>query len=110
MRMTRKIIEDAITYIPVVSNVLFTTKYRIFDGKTLISLFDLDVLKPWKLQNRIDCAKSGVLKLSGLSPHAQLTVFRLLRDVGAYNESTVYKLMSRWLKCLSGQKRILRTK
>jgi len=99
-----KIVKEAAKYIPVITNVLFNTKFRNLQGRTLTSLFDLDVLKPWKLQSIINLAETGVLKLTGLSPCAQLAVFRLLQDADGYTEPTVYKLMTSWLKSLGRQK------
>jgi hypothetical protein len=106
----RSIIENAKNYLTLVTKTLFSTKFKILNGKTMTSLFDLDGLQPWKLLRIADSARSsGNLKLTGLRPCAQLAVFRLLRDIYGYKESVIDDMMSQWLVMLARRKAIFIT-
>jgi len=104
---SRRIIHMATKYMPIVSKTLFNTRFKILNDMTIPSLFDLDVLNPWKLRRIVDSLSSGTMKLTGLSPCTQLAAFRLLRDAGNHEESVIYDLMTRWLKALGKRKSIL---
>ncbi len=101
---TQAALREARTYLPIVSSTLLNTKFRVLQGRTVPELFDLTELAPWKLRAVADTARSGCLKLTGLSPSAQLTVFRMIRDTSNVSERRLNRIMSRWLKTLGRQR------
>jgi hypothetical protein len=101
---TQQVLREARTYIPIVSSTLLNTKFRVLDGRMIPDLFDMTALAPWRLQAVAATARSGCLNLSGLSPSAQLAVFRVVRDRGEWTEEQINRVMSKWLRKL-GQRR-----
>lgn len=103
----RKLLKKAVTYLPVISKTLLNTKYRVLNGRAMPDLFDLSSLAPSELYRIAKTAESGTLKLKGLSPCAQLAVFRLIRERGKLKEEEFDKIMTKWLLKLGENKRNL---
>jgi hypothetical protein len=103
---TRKILEEAKIYLPLVSSTLLNAKFRVLDGRTIPDLFDLSAVAPWKLKAVAATAKSGCLNLTGLSPSVQLAVFRILRENSQLSEDALNHVMSKWLRKLGQQRQI----
>ncbi|HAW50211.1 TPA: hypothetical protein DCX16_04615 [bacterium] len=101
---TQKLLKKAKTYLPVISRVLLKTKFRTLNGRAIPDLFNSSILSPEKLLRIARTAESGVLNLRGLSPCAQLAVFRMIRDKGRLKEETLDRIMTKWLVKL-GEKR-----
>jgi hypothetical protein len=96
-------------YIPVVSRTLLYTKFRVLSGRTIPDLFNLSALAPVELRRIALTADSGALDLKGLSPCAQLAVFRLIREQGKLKEEMIDRIMTKWLLKL-GEGRKVRVK
>lgn len=102
---TQQLLREARTYLPIVSSTLLNTKFRVLEGRTIPDLFDMTALAPWRLQAVAATAKSGYLNLKGLSPSAQLAVFRVVREKSQLTEEALNRVMSVWLRRL-GQQRL----
>ena len=100
----QKLLKKAMTYLPVISRTLLNTKFRVLNGKAIPDLFDLSILAPAELLRIARTANSGALDLKGLSPCAQLAVFRTIRDKGKLTEERIDGIMTKWLLKL-GEKR-----
>jgi len=100
----QKLLKKAMTYLPVISRTLLNTKFRVLNGKAIPDLFDLSILAPAELLRIARTANSGALDLKGLSPCAQLAVFRTIRDKGKLTEERIDVIMTKWLLKL-GEKR-----
>lgn len=101
---SRKVLEEAKIYLPIVSSTLLNTKFRVLEGRAIPDLFDMSVLAPWKLRAVADTAKSGCLNLTGLSPSVQLAVFRVVRERSPLTEDALNGVMSKWLIKLGQQR------
>lgn len=91
--------------LPVVARTLLTTKFKVLNGKTIPDLFELSSLSPSELKRIAYNTRNGRINLKGLSPTAQLAVFRLIRDEGKLKETEIDQIMSRWLLNLSKRRR-----
>lgn len=101
---SRKVLEEAKIYLPIVSSTLLNTKFRVLEGRAIPDLFDMSVLAPWKLRAVADTAKSGCLNLTGLAPSVQLAVFRVVRERSPLTEDALNGVMSKWLIKLGQQR------
>jgi hypothetical protein len=104
---TQELLRKARKYVPVISRTLLYTKFRVLNGKTIPDLFDLSAIAPMELQRIVKSAESGALDLKGLSPCAQLAVFRLIREQGKLKEETIDRIMTKWLLKLRERRRNL---
>jgi hypothetical protein len=106
-RQVQETLRDYERYIPTVSRVFFEHRFRQTERRPLSALFPLDAIHPRRL-HRI--AKAGVarriLQFGGLSPCAQLAVFRTMKDFEMVSAEGLDNLMSRWLKRLAARKRL----
>jgi hypothetical protein len=96
----RNLIQQARKYIPLVSRILFQTRFDTLNGSTIPDLFDFSALAPAKIAKIAATSQTGVLSLSGLAPGVQLAVFRRLRDCRKMQEETIDRLMTQWLVSL----------
>lgn len=103
----QRLLKKAMTYLSVISRVLLQTKFRVLHGRTIPDLFNLSALSPTELRRVAVTADSGTLELSSLSPCAQLTVFRLIRDQGKLKEEVIDRIMTKWLLKLGEKRRYL---
>jgi len=94
---TGTLLAEGVQCIPVIARALLTTRFRALNGRTIPELFDLRALAPWALEQRAATAREGALRLSGLSPGAQLAVFRVVKEHGWYPESVLDRVMTQWL-------------
>ena len=101
---TRRILAVGRKYLPTVARAIFATKLRVLRWRDLSSVVDFSSIAPWAIDRIVRGADSGHLDLKGVSPTAQLAVFRALRDTGKFSESAIDRLMTKWLMEL-GQKR-----
>ncbi len=104
---TQELLRKAKKYIPVVSRTLLYTKFRVLNGKTIPDLFNLPAIAPMELQKIIKSSESGALDLKGLSPCAQLAIFRLIREHGRLKEEKIDSIMTKWLLKLGAKRRNL---
>lgn len=101
--VVRDLLIQARQFIPVVGRVLLTTKFKTLSGKTLPELFDLSKVAPTELKRILNTSEKGKLNLKGLSPSAQLAVFRMLKEEGK-SEEKLDKMMTEWLLKLGNKK------
>ena len=101
---SRNILEAGRKYLSVVASTLINARFRILYGKSISSLFDMDSIAPWKVDNILRLSETGILDLTGLSPCTQLCLFRTLRDTGKFSENVIDKMMSAWLIQLGKRK------
>jgi hypothetical protein len=97
----RQVLREAERYLPLVSNVLLNTRFRVLEGKTLPSLFDLPTLHPAALKPIARQAAQGKLDLKNLRPCAHLAVFRIVKQMGYLDEPALDRVMSDWLNRLN---------
>jgi hypothetical protein len=102
---TQRLLKKARTYLPAVSRTLLHTRFPSLNGKTIPDLFRLSTLAPSELGRVAGTALSGALKLKGISPSAQLAVFRLIRDRGKLSEEAIDRIMTEWLVKLGERRR-----
>ncbi|MGB7069899.1 MAG: hypothetical protein WBD22_10425 [Pyrinomonadaceae bacterium] len=100
----REVIRRSSQFVPIVSRILLKTKFRCLSGKKITDLFNMSILAPTKIQQRIGTADSPRCELRGLPPSAHLAVFRLLKEEATLDEESLDRLMTRWLKGLSKQR------
>lgn len=93
----RDLLREATAHIPVVTDALLYTKFRVLNGRRIPDLFDLDSLSPARLRDVARQADSGAMDLRGLRPSAQLAVFRLVKESGMLSEEKLDRLMTSWL-------------
>ena len=91
------IIQETESYLPVVSQVLLQTKFRVLENRPISSLFELDTLHPAALKPVANAANIGKIDLKGLPPTAHLAVFRLVKESRAMSADALDNLMTRWL-------------
>ena len=101
----RELLKKAGTYLPLISRTLLQTRFRVLNGKTIPDLFRLSTLAPAELERVAGTARSGALNLKGISPSAQLAVFRVIRDQGKLNEEAIDRIMTEWLVKLGERRR-----
>ena len=101
----RELLKKAGTYLPLISRTLLQTRFRVLNGKTIPDLFRLSTLAPAELERVAGTARSGALNLKGISPSAQLAVFRVIRDRGMLNEEAIDRIMTEWLVKLGERRR-----
>ncbi len=104
---TQRLLKEARTCLPVIGRTLLQTRFPALNGKAIPDLFRLSVLAPSKLEEVARTAHSGALSLKGISPCAQLAVFRLIRDQGKLNEEAIDGIMTQWLVKLGERRRHL---
>jgi hypothetical protein len=104
---TQKLLKKSMEYLSLVSRALLNTKFRVLNRKTIPDLFNLPALAPAELKKIAMTADSGALNLKGLSPCAQLAVFRLVRERGKLKEEVIDRIMTRWLIKLGEKRRNL---
>lgn len=105
-RQDQKVLVAGKRYLSAVSRTLFQTKFGMLDQRTIPSLFDLERIAPARLESLIRAAESnGILDLSGLSPCAQLALFRMLRSKSKVSEQALDRLMTTWLVNLATERR-----
>lgn len=94
----RKILSNSIRYLGLLANVLFETKFATLNGKTIPSMFNLDLLNPRMLEIYI----SKFLDLGKIPTDVplgvQLAVFRLMVEKRVISERRVDQLLSQWFK------------
>lgn len=84
-------------YLPVIGRVLLRYKFPSLRDKTIPGYFNFTVLAPTELRRRLPAAKQRTLNLKGLSPAAQLAVFRLVKEQGKHTEEQLDEIMKHWL-------------
>jgi hypothetical protein len=94
---TRTIIEEAQKWIPTVSKILLTTKFKKLNDKPLTSLFDLSKLDPKSMEKHAHT--EGVLsaEFKQLPIGTQLGIFRLMREKRQVKQVDIDTLMNAWL-------------
>jgi hypothetical protein len=105
---TIKILEACRKVIPVITKILFKTRFKFLNGNRLPDLFDMSSISPENIKRIANTIKSGKLNLKGQKPCIQLAVFRWIRDHTNYNEENIDKLMSDWLMRLGRSHRELK--
>lgn len=103
-RGSRNVLERGRAFLSVVARTLIETKFAELNGKTIPDLFNISAVNPTALEKTARMADSGKLNLCGLSPGAQLAVFRLVRERGKLSEEVIDRTMTQWLVKL-GEKR-----
>jgi hypothetical protein len=93
----REVLKEGATRLPVVARTLLTTRFRTLNGRTIPQLFDLAGVAPFVLDRVAAGARSGTLELTGLSPGAQLAVFRVIKEQGLHSEERLDRVMTEWL-------------
>jgi hypothetical protein len=102
---TRRLLIKARTYLPLIGDVLFHTRFAALGGRTLPDLFDLAAVAPSTLERVAAGAATGRLRLGGLPACAQLAVFHVVRESGRLDEAGLDRLMTTWLLELGAQRR-----
>ena len=72
--------------LPLISRVMFNTRFHVLNGRRIPDLFDLTALAPSELERLAATSTRGSIHLKNLSPSMQLAVFRLIRDRGGVGE------------------------
>jgi hypothetical protein len=103
---TRRLLMKARTYLPVIGDVLFRTRFAALGGRALPGLFDLAALAPSELERVAAGARRGVLRLGRLPAGAQLAVFHVLREAGRLDEARLDELMTTWLLELGAKRHL----
>jgi hypothetical protein len=94
---SRRLLLRARSFVPVVGRELFSARFRGLDNRTLLDLFDLSAVNPIRLQRVAGGIPADRLDLRGLSPCAQLAVFRMVREWQPIGEERLDRLMTAWL-------------
>jgi hypothetical protein len=94
----RVTLDDGRKYLDIVSRVLIDTKFETISGRRIKDLFDMNNLRPCKLEKIIQSAiNSRTLNLKGLKPCIQLAVIRLLREDPHITDESFDQLVTNWL-------------
>jgi hypothetical protein len=104
---SRQVLEEGKTWLPVVARTLLNTRFRVLDGRTIPDLFDLGAVAPTRLKAAAATAGRGRLELAGLSPSAQLAVFRVVREESGISEEALDRVMSTWLRTLGERRQMM---
>ncbi|MGI6455246.1 MAG: hypothetical protein ACOX5R_06430 [bacterium] len=91
--------------LPLISRVMFNTRFHVLNGRRIPDLFDLTALAPSELERLAATSTRGSIHLKNLSPSMQLAVFRLIRDRGGVGEEKLDRIMSQWLIHLAQQRK-----
>ncbi len=100
----RRLLRKIIAYIPVVSRVLISTRFRSMNQKRIPDLFNMSALAPSELKRRTIGAETGNLDLRGMPCSAHLAVFRLVKEQGKLNEESLDAVMTQWLLKLASRR------
>ena len=92
-----KSFEIYMSYIPLITKILFNTNFKILDGKKIPDLFEMNLISPRNIKRIANSIQSGKLNLKGQKPSIQLAVFKWIRDNTNYSEDIIDKVMSKWL-------------
>lgn len=104
-RVVRRILKIGKSCLPAVSKILFSTRYKVLNGRRLPDLFDMSALDPANIRKIAESIESGKLDLTRISPCVQLSVFRMIRDRKKFNEDFIDKIMTKWLIRLGESRR-----
>lgn len=91
------LLREATASIPVITQTLLHTRFRVLNGGRIPDLFDLAALSPARLREVARQAGSGTMDFRGLPPGAQLAVFRLVKEDTKVSEEMLDRLMTSWL-------------
>ena len=100
----RQVLQQGLSHLPILTRALLTTRFRSLTGRRISELFDLRSLAPSALARITAGAATGVLRLTGLTPGAQLAVFRLIKERGRYSEEALDTAMTEWLTSLAAKR------
>lgn len=97
-KATAETIRSAVQWIPAVAGAFLKTKFNRLNGKTLRSLFSMNMLEPNFLLKfgTTDGIKSS--KFTKLPIGSQLAVFRLMRETRLVKKSAIDSYMKKWLR------------
>lgn len=97
-RAERQILAEALRWLPVATELLFTTRFRVLSGRALPELFDRAGLSPDELTSASQRPCQGALaRPAGV----QLAVFRWAREHGTCGAAELDEMMTRWLEQLA---------
>lgn len=94
---TRAIIEEAQKWLPTVSRLLMTTKFKKLGNKPLTSLFDMSKLEPKTMKKYAHTEGVRSAEFEQLPIGVQLGIFRLMREKREIKQADMDRLMSAWL-------------
>jgi hypothetical protein len=97
-------IEAASAAIPVVTQVLFTTRFRASAGKALPELFDVRALRPKALAAAAEALVDRSRPAEGERPCVVLAQFRSAHDRQLADRLTIERLMAAWLHGLAARR------
>jgi hypothetical protein len=97
-------IEAARAAIPVVTRVLFTTRFRALGGKALPDLFDAKGLQPKALARSAQALVDRNRPAEGERPSVVLAQFRAASDRKLADPRTINRMMSAWLHGLAARR------
>lgn len=97
----RDVLTAARKLTPVVTAMLFSTRFGGLEGRTFPEVFNLDTLEPAKLIGRVQGLDAGSPEFRSLRPCEQLSVFRWMREAGRATPERLDESMTRWLAGLS---------
>jgi hypothetical protein len=103
---TRRLLNEARQFVPIVGRVLFGARFRALNGRTLLDLLDLKAVAPATLE-RVAGVANKTVDLTGLTPCAQLAAFRMIREWRRVPEERLDRLMTDWLIKLGRERRRL---
>jgi hypothetical protein len=98
----KAIINQAIALVPVITGLLFDTRYQTLGRRSIKDLFDLEQLNPTNIKKYASITELDYTLRKGLSPCAQFAIFRLWKEGNAVDEITLNNKMTRWLTRLGG--------
>jgi hypothetical protein len=104
---TKEVLKEGVTLLPAIGRAFLTARFQTLNGRKISDLFNLSALAPLKLQQVVVGADTGMLNLRGLSPCAQLAVFRLVKERGTLNERRLDDVMTTWLTKLGAGRHYL---
>lgn len=102
-RETAQLLDQGRKQLPRIAQALLTTPLLPLEGRPLTGLFDMNAINPKLIDQIASGALDRKLRLSGLPPCSQLSVFRTILDRGLMPVSALDRLMTRWLAKLGRQ-------
>jgi hypothetical protein len=100
-RASRALLAEAEAAIPRASAVFFDEPLTALDERPLVSLFDLELVRPASLANHVRGHSDDSPRFAALRPGQQLAVFRLLRERSQVSDRRLDEAMTQWLVRLS---------
>lgn len=99
----RRILVRGKDLLPLVSRILFQSAFTELNGRRITDLFDFKILSPPRLERAASALARGEGLHDELTPSAQLSAFRLLRERYDVGEEGIDRLMTKWLRSLGGR-------